>query len=138
MSFVFHILSCDKTEFSSLLNISAVTSSPKSVTTAVEQTLTCEIGGLDSGHPVTVVWKDPDGAVVFNTDTTNYSLYPGTVVGGNQAAVLTIKPPKLLSYKNKATFTYKCSVTSSQYSDSSASSEVDVIANVLKLGWSWF
>ena len=117
------------------MNISAVTSTPKSVTTAVEQTLICEIGGLDSGHPVTVVWKDPDGAVVLDMDTTNYSLSQGTVDGsGNQVAVLTIKTPKLSSFADQMSFTYKCSVTSSQYSDSPASSEIDVIANIVKLG----
>ena len=117
------------------MNISAVASTPKSVTTAVEQTLTCEIGGLESGHPVTVVWKDSDGAVVSDMDATNYSLSQGTVDGsGNQVAVLTIKTPKLSSFASQMSFTYKCSVTSSQYPGSPASNEVDVIANVLRLG----
>ena len=121
--------------FFSLLNISAVTSTLKSVTTAVQQTLTCTIGGLDSGHPVTVAWKDPDGAAVPDTGDTNYSLSQGSVDGsGNQEAVLTIKPTKLSSFASQTTFTYKCSVTSSQYSGSPASSEIDVVANVVKLG----
>ena len=68
-------------------------------------------------------------------DATNYSLSQGSVDGsGNQEAVLTIKPAKLSSFASPSSVTYKCSVTSSQYIDSPASSETDVIANVLKLG----
>ena len=106
------------------------------MTTDVDQTLTCKIGELDDSHPVTVAWKDPDDAAVSDSDTNNYGLSQGEVDGsGNQEAVLTIKPAKLLSFGSDSTFTYKCSVTSSQYSDSPASSEIDVVANVLKLGW---
>ena len=106
------------------------------MTTDADQTLTCKIGGLDDSHPVTVAWKDPDNAAVSDTDTTKYGLFQGTVDGSNnQAAVLTIKKPKLTSFTSPSSVTYKCSVTSSQYSDSPASSEIDVVANVLKLGW---
>ena len=117
------------------MNISAVTSTPKSVTTAVEQTLTCKVEGLDDSHPVTVAWKDPDDAAVSDSDTANYALSQGVVDGsGNQEAVLTIKTAKLSDFNDQASFTYTCSVTSSQYPDSPASSEEDVVANVLTLG----
>ena len=97
--------------------------------------MTCKIEGLDSGHPVTVAWKDPDNAAVSDTDTTNYGLSQGTVDGsGNQEAVLTIKTAKLSSFKDKASFTYKCSAKSSQYPESPESSEVEVVANVVTLG----
>ena len=102
----------------------------------MEQTLTCTVRELDaSGDPVTITWKDPTGAVVEESDTTNYAVNQGTIDGsGVQNAVLTIKSAKLTSFSSQATFTYKCSVTSSQYSSSPASSEIDVVANVLTFG----
>ena len=101
------------------------------MTTDADQTLTCKIGGLDDSHPVTVAWKDPDNAAVSGTDTNNYVLSQGTVDdSGNQEAVLTIKKVKLSSFNGQASFTYKCSVTSSQYPESPASTDVDVIANI--------
>jgi len=114
-------------------NISAVTSTPKDVTTAVDQMLTCAINGLDATHAVVVTWKDPaDGAV---SDDDDYDLVAGTVDGsGVQNAVLTVKVAKLATFDGQTSFTYKCSVTSSQYSDSPPSSDVDVVANVVKLG----
>ena len=119
----------------SSLNISAVSSTPKSVTTAVQQTLTCKIEGLDSGNPVTIAWKDPNDSAVLDTDTTNYDLVQGTVDGsGNQEALLTIKTTKLASFASQTSFTYKCSVMSSQYPNSLASEEIDVIAIFLTFG----
>ena len=103
------------------------------MTTDADQTLTCKIGGLDDSHPVTVAWKDPDNAAVSDSDTDNYSLSPGTVDdSGNQEAVLTIKTAKLSDFNDQTSFTYTCSVTSSQYPDSPASTDVDVIANIEK------
>ena len=105
------------------------------MTTDVDQTLTCKIGGLDDSNPVTVAWKDPANAAVSDSDTNNYGLSQGEVDGsGNQEAVLTIKIAKLSDFDGQASFTYTCSVTSSQYPDSPASSEEDVVANVLTLG----
>ena len=113
-------------------NISDVTSTPKSITTNVDQTLTCKIGGLDSGYPVTVTWKDNDNRKISDTDTINYGLYPGTVqMNGNQEAILNIKHTKLLSLNDKQSITHKCAVKSSQYPNSPASDEIDVVANVL-------
>ena len=103
------------------------------MTTDADQTLTCKIEGLDDSHPVTVAWKDADDAAVLETDTDNYSLSPGTVDGsGNQEAVLTIKTAKLSDFNGQTSFTYKCSVMSSQYPESPASTDVDVIANIEK------
>ena len=116
------------------MNFSAVTSTPKSITTAVDQTLTCTISGLDTSYPVTVTWKDPNGAAVLNSDTNNYAMSPGTVdSSGNQIAVLTIKAAKLADYASSTALTYKCLVKSSQYASSPESGDVDVVANVLTL-----
>ncbi|XP_063675242.1 uncharacterized protein LOC134811997 [Bolinopsis microptera] len=112
-----------------------VTSTRKNINTAVDQTLTCNIGGLDaSGTPATVTWKDNAGAEVETSDTSNYGLEQGSVDGsGNQVAVLTIKTAKLAAFASPSSVTYKCSVKSSQYTNSPASEEVDVIADILKL-----
>ena len=107
------------------------------VTTAVDQTLTCTIGELDviGGTLVNVVWKDPDDLTVSVSDTTNYVVSQGRVDGtGIQLAELTIKAAKLADFAAESSFTYKCSVTSSQYADSPASSDVNVVAKVLELG----
>ena len=106
------------------------------VTTAVDQTLTCSIGELDvGGTPVNVVWKDPDGLTVSVSDTTNYVVSQGRVDGtGIQLAELTIKAVKLADFAAESSFTYKCSVTSAQYADSPASTDVNVVAKVLELG----
>ena len=93
--------------------------------------MTCTIGGLDTNHAALVTWTDPEDAEV--TDSTNYVLTPGTVDGsGNQNAVLTIKQAKMADYADETPFTYKCSVTSSQYSDSPSSDDHDVVANVVE------
>ena len=95
--------------------------------------MTCTISGLDANKAVAVTWKDPDGATVSDDD--NYDLLAGTVDGsGVQNAVLTIKAAKLADFAGQPSFTYKCSVTSSQYTASPPSTEVDVVANVVTLG----
>ena len=96
--------------------------------------MTCTISGLDANNAVAVTWKDPDDATVSDDD--NYDLLAGTVDGsGIQNAVLTIKAAKLLAaFGSQSSFTYKCSVTSSQYTASPPSTEVDVVANVVTLG----
>lgn len=99
--------------------------------------MTCTISGLDANNAVAVTWKDPDDATV--SDDVNYDLLAGTVTqidgSGVQNAVLTIKAAKLLAaFGSQSSFTYKCSVTSSQYTASPPSTEVDVVANVVTLG----
>ena len=117
---------------SSDYNFSAVSSAPKQVTTAVDQTLTCVIEELDTnGTPVTVTWEDPTDTLVGDSDTTNYVLSQGEVQSGVQNAELTVKAAKLASFSGQSSFTYKCSV---QYSGSPASSDIDVVANVLTYG----
>ena len=96
--------------------------------------LTCAISGLDANKAVVVTWKDPAGGAVSDDD--NYDLDQGTVddsASGVQNAVLTIKPTKLADFSSQSSFTYKCSVTSSQY-PASPSTEVDVVANVVTIG----
>ena len=105
------------------------------MTTAVDQTLTCSIGGLTAnGAAATVVWKDPDGTTV--TDDDDYDISNGTPDGsGAQSAELTIRAAKLkIAFSGKTSLTYKCAVKSGLYTDSPASSDVDVVANIAKFG----
>ena len=95
--------------------------------------MTCTISGLDANKAVAVTWNDPGSATV--SDDNDYDLLAGTVDGsGVQNAVLTIKAAKLADFAGQPSFTYKCSVTSSQYTASPPSTEVDVVANVVTLG----
>ena len=101
--------------------------------------LTCTISDLDANKSVVVTWKDPAGGEVSDDD--NYDLDQGTVddsATGVQNAVLTIKPTKLADFISQSSFTYKCSVRSSQYPASPSSTEVDVVANVDKLIGAFF
>ena len=104
----------------------------KSVITSEDQTFTCTVGELDvGGTPVNVVWEAPDGTIVTVSDITNYDVSNGTVDGtGIQLAELTIKATKLADFANQSTFTYKCSVTSTQYPNSPVSTH-GVVVNVL-------
>ena len=78
-----------------------------------------------------MTWKDPNEANVLDSDTANYVLTPGTVDNdGNQDSMLTIKQIRIKEYAGDSSFTYKCSVTSSQYLDSPLSAHQDVVANV--------
>ena len=113
-------------------NISAVTSTPKSITTSDDQTLTCTVQGLDQNHPATLTWKDTDGAAVSTSDNTNYEMTQGTVdVTGKQDAVLTIKTTKLATFTSVTSVTFKCSVTSTQFTSSPSSTDVEVIAHIV-------
>ena len=97
--------------------------------------MTCTIGGLTAnGAAATVVWKDPDDKTI--ADDNDYDISNGTPDGsGSQSAELTIRAAKLATtFGRKSSLTYKCSVKSALYPDSSTSSDVDVVANVVKLG----
>ena len=119
--------------------ISAVISTPKPITTTVDEKLTCTIGGLDQGHPVTVTWKEPGGTVISTSDINNYEMTQGTVDGtGTQEAVLTIKTAKLGTFTSASLVTYKCSVMSTQYDTSPVSTDIDVIGHLPASGKKYF
>ena len=86
-----------------------------------------------------MTWKAPNEADVLDSDNANYVLTAGTVDdSSNQNAQLTIKQAKMADYADETSFTYKCSVTSSQYPASPPSTEHDVVANVDKLIGAFF
>ena len=107
----------------------------KSVTTAVDQTLTCTINGLTAnGAAATVEWKDPNGKKV--ADDMDYEINNGRPdSSGTQSAELTIKAAKLdRDFASETSFTYTCSVKSGLYTNSPSSPQFEIVAEVLKLG----
>ena len=107
-----------------LLNISSLavnTSGDKSLTTGKDQVLSCTITSLDAA--ATVKWIDPAGSDVPTNDPTNYIVVDGSGTysssTNSQTTQLTIKAAKMATISTAAT--YKCSVTSGQYSTSPAS-----------------
>ena len=102
-----------------------------SITTAIDQTLTCSIGGLTpNGNPATVEWKDPD-EITISSNNNNYVINSGSPNdAGSQAAELTIKPEQLR--KLTSSTVYKCSVKSGKYSMSPATEFQDVKVAVKK------
>ena len=117
------------------ITFSDVISVKKSVTTAVDQTLTCTINGLTAnGAAATVEWKDPNGKKV--TDDMDYDINNGRPdSSGTQSAELTIKAAKLdQDFASETSFTYTCSVKSGLYTNSPSSPQFEIVAEVLKLG----
>ena len=102
-----------------------------SVTTAIDQVISCDISGLGGTDDATVQWLGPDNDTPIASDTTNYVVDQGSASGGAQKTTLTIKPAKLTTLSG--TLIYKCSVTSGQYSSSPAYKK-DVSVTVLTYG----
>ena len=116
---------------------SAVTPVPTSVTTAIDQTITCTISELTvtpDTYPATVTWKSPEG-VIISSDNEDYTLNPGTPSSfGVQSAKLTIKPGVLKELEPRSVF--QCSVRSGEYPQSPDSPFFDVDVTVrFVLGW---
>ena len=126
------MLDCSYTSIDT--DFSAVDGIDKAVTTAVDQTITCKIEGLTPGTPpATVYWLDPSGTPL-SEQSEGYILTQGVVDGdGAQLAELTIKPDKLQELEEKVN-SFKCSVRSGLYPDSSPSPQVDVLVTVLQFG----
>ncbi|XP_063681951.1 uncharacterized protein LOC134816881 [Bolinopsis microptera] len=106
----------------------------KRVTTAVDQTLTCIIEGLDSNYPVWVTWTDAEGEIISTQDYPNYEITQERVyVNGSQSSLLTIRQYKLQSFAGSSSFKFGCSAESTQYQGSPPSNPISVHAEVLKL-----
>ena len=107
-----------------------------SVTTAVDQVISCDIGGLGGTDAATVEWLGPNSDVAVVSDTINYVVDQGAASftnanDGTQKTTLTIKPAKLATLSG--TLIYKCSVTSGQYPSSPAANK-PVSVTVLSYG----
>ena len=101
-------------------------------TTAVDQTLTCNIG--DVTQAVDVTWKKSDGGDVA-TGVGGYTITKGTVDGNNvQASTLTITAATLASLTTSSPLTWKCAAKSTLYTDSAKSADSDVVVTFLTYG----
>jgi len=117
-----------------LITISAIAPTDKSVTTAVNQIISCDISGLEAA--ATVEWLGPgNDTPISESDTTNYVVDQGAGAfsGGSQKTTLTILPAKLAVIASSSPATYKCSVKSGHYAASLAS-KADVVVTVLAFG----
>ena len=95
--------------------------------------LTCQIDDVDDGQAVVVTWRDSSGGAALENGT-QYIVNQGTVDGGIQRSVLTIKANKMATFAADDSFTYFCSAQSSQYAESPTSKNYDVVATVLTFG----
>ena len=117
-------------------SISALSSEPKNLALAIDQTLTCTVSDLVEGQgAVDVFWRESaEGAVLGDADSDMYSIDEGTVTSdGTQVSILTIKVAKLETI-DESSVTYKCSARSTQYPDSAESEQIDVVGNILTYG----
>ena len=93
---------------------SAITPNNRGILTGKAQTISCVIGGLDQA--ATIKWIDPDGTDIPDGDSTDYHVDAGSLSGADQTTKLTLKLD-VVSKMNSAK-TYKCSVSSAEYSGS--------------------
>ena len=94
-----------------------------SVTTAVDQVISCDISGLGGTVAATVQWLGPDSDTPVVSDIAKYVVDQGATSfsnanDGTQKTTLTIKPAELGTLTG--TPKYKCSVKSGEYSTSPA------------------
>ena len=112
--------------------LSAVSPVDMKATTAVDQTLTCNIG--DVTQAVNVTWKDKDGADITHNQG-GYTINKGTVNGSNvQVSTLTIAAATLGALDTSSPLTWKCAAKSTLYPDSEKSTYSDVVVTFLTLG----
>ena len=101
-------------------------------TTAVDQTLTCNIG--DVTQAVDVTWKDKDDKDITHNQG-GYTINKGTVDGSNvQVSILTISAAKLGALDTSSPLTWKCAAKSTLYPHSEKSTYSDVVVTFLIYG----
>ena len=91
--------------------LSAITFADKSVTTAKDQTLVCQINGLTLDSAVTFV--GPDNKDISTNDPNNYVVSQGNFKSGAKESTLQIKVAKLATLTTKDKF--KCKLKSALY-----------------------
>ena len=101
-------------------------------TTAVDQTLTCNIG--DVTQAVDVTWKNNDGEDITD-GVGGYTITKGTVDGSNvQTSTLKITATTLDTLDTSSPLTWKCAARSTLYPDSEKSTYSDVVVTFLHFG----
>lgn len=114
--------------------LSAVDGIDKSVTTAIDRTITCKIEGLSpTSPPATVFWSDPTNTLISDKSE-GYIITQGSVdEKGIQSVELTIKPDRL-NELGEGVNKFFCSVRSGLYPDSPSSQQIEVLVTALKFG----
>ena len=99
-------------------------------TTAVAQTLTCNVG--DVTQAVDVSWKDSDGNAITDGQG-GYIITKGPVDDNNvQKSTLTVSARTLGALSNTASpLTWKCAAKSTLYAESEISPYFDVVVTFL-------
>ena len=101
-------------------------------TTAVTQTLTCNIG--DVTQAVEVTWQESDGEDITGSES-GYTITRGTVDGSNvQVSTLTIRSATLHTLDTSSPLTWRCAARSTLYPDSEISSYSNVVVIFLTFG----
>ena len=116
--------------FCYLVIFSAVEFVDRSVSTKINQVLTCTISGLSQNTPIT--WIDPDNNEISESDTDNYEIGQGSYVFFSKASTLTIKPLVLESLPTTSVF--KCKLMSAAYPEFSPDVVNEMTLTLLKLG----
>ena len=109
--------------------ISAITPVALEATTAVAQTLTCNIGNVTTAAEVS--WRDGEGGEIEHNEG-GYTVNKGSVNSDNvQISTLIIAPATLQNLDTSSPVTYQCSAKSSQYPESEASPYQDLVVTFL-------
>jgi hypothetical protein len=102
-----------------------------SATTAVGQTLVCNIGDVTTA--VTVSWTSGDNTQITDSQG-GYTITQGTVSSNIQESSLTITAATLQGLTTTSPVIWKCAAKSSQYPDSEKSEYKDLTVTFLTLG----
>ena len=109
--------------------MSAITPHDRIITTGKAQTISCDIAGLDSAADIK--WADPEGNDIPAGDSKNYIVEAGSFSGGTQTTKLTLKSTLVASISEA--ITYKCSVSSGEFSASGDFKKDVVVSPIGKL-----
>ena len=101
-----------------------------SATTAVDQTLVCNIGDVTT--VVAVSWTSGDDTPITNGG--GYTITPGTVVSNIQKSSLTITAATLQGLTTTSSVIWKCAATSGEFPESELSEFKDLTVTFLTFG----
>ena len=105
---------------------------PVTATTALTQTLTCNIG--DVAKDVTVSWKDKDGGAV-TSGAGGYTIAQGSADATTKIQKSTLEiTAATLAALSVTEATFKCAAKSKEYADSAVSGDQDVVVSFLTFG----
>ena len=106
---------------------------PVKATTAVLQTLTCNVGDVTTA--VTVAWKYNDNVDPITSGEGGYTIHQGTVDSETNIQKSTLEiTADTLAGLNVDTATFKCAASSIEYAGSAQSGYKEIVVNFLTFG----